>query len=40
MNMVAKNSGRTDKFRRVSNDIPYEIYGSGIILPLMKQKHY
>ena len=28
---LLKNSGRTDKFRRVSNDIPYEIYGSGII---------
>ena len=35
---LLKNSGRTDKFRRVSNDIPYEIYGSELFLLLMKQK--
>jgi len=28
---LLKNNSDTDKFRRVSNDIPYEIYGSGII---------
>ena len=28
---LLKNTRDTDKFRRVSNDIPYEIYGSGII---------
>ena len=26
-----KNYGNTDVFRRNPNDIPYEIYGSGII---------
>ncbi len=28
---LLKKDINTDKFRRVSNDIPYEIYGSGII---------
>ena len=36
---LLKNSGRTDKFRRVSNDIPYEIYGSGIISSLDETKN-
>tara|TARA_B100000427_G_scaffold287005_1_gene261336 strand:- start:959 stop:1891 length:933 start_codon:yes stop_codon:yes gene_type:complete len=28
---LIKNNGDTDKFRRINNDIKYEIYGSGII---------
>ena len=28
---LLKNSGETDRFRRVNNDIEYEIYGAGII---------
>ena len=28
---LIKNTGESDKFRRVSNDIDYEIYGAGII---------
>ena len=28
---LIKNSGEINKFRRANNDIPYEIYGSGII---------
>ena len=36
---LLKNSGKTDKFRRVSNDIPYEIYGSGIISSLDETKN-
>ena len=36
---LLNNSGRTDKFRRISNDIPYEIYGSGIISSLDETKN-
>ena len=28
---LIKNNGEADKFRRINNDIKYEIYGSGII---------
>ena len=28
---LLKNTGETDRFRRVNNDIEYEIYGAGII---------
>ncbi len=28
---LIKNNGSSDKFRRINNDIDYEIYGSGII---------
>ena len=28
---LVKNTGRSDRFRRVTNDIDYEIYGAGII---------
>ena len=28
---LIKNTGESDKFRRVANDINYEIYGAGII---------
>jgi len=28
---LIKNTGESDKFRRVANDIDYEIYGAGII---------
>ena len=28
---LIKNTGESDSFRRVSNDIDYEIYGAGII---------
>ena len=31
---LIKNSGESDQFRRVPNDIDYEIYGSGIISSL------
>ena len=36
--LIKKNIS-TDKFRRVSNDIPYEIYGSGIISSLDETKN-
>jgi len=31
---LVKNNGTSDRFRRVSNDIEYEIYGAGIISSL------